>query len=265
MITVIIDSREKGLLEHFINNENTNSQNNNIVYKSANLDVGDIQIISDLDPNKQIVFERKTIADLCQSIKDGRFKDQKARLLSAFEPRAIFYIIEGQWLYYHDKDTSVDKVHGIQRECINGLLVKTIVRDQISIFQTQSLNDTIHFLEFTIKRLLKNPSLFPEAIVEPKEKEKEKEKAKVDDVLVSQIRVKTKKKDNLSKQNVLILQLSCIPGISIKTAQLICDHLQVDSMQEFVEKVQNVNLTQIPRIGKGLNQTIRDHILKNIN
>ena len=69
---IIIDNREKDLIELF--------KNNNVTHVNKNLDIGDIQFII----NNEIIYiiERKTYDDLGASIKDGRYKEQKIRLLA---------------------------------------------------------------------------------------------------------------------------------------------------------------------------------------
>ena len=85
------DSREpKGILELL------NSRVSNI--ETGNLDIGDFIIKDDNDEIKMI-FERKTIADLMSSIKDGRYKEQSYRLSQfPLNNHHIFYVIEGNLL-----------------------------------------------------------------------------------------------------------------------------------------------------------------------
>ena len=79
MINLEIDYREKKLIEQFKNNKNNKNNQNYII---SNLDIGDIII----KYNEYITYiiERKTISDLCSSILDGRYREQKERLLSNF-------------------------------------------------------------------------------------------------------------------------------------------------------------------------------------
>ena len=54
------------------------------------LDVGDVLLSA---PAGQVVIERKTWPDLAKSLSDGRYAEQKARMLSG-EDRVV-YIVEG--------------------------------------------------------------------------------------------------------------------------------------------------------------------------
>lgn len=79
---VIIDDRESGLAEFF--------SGEGIVVKR--LDQGDVVI---RDGRYELLFERKTYADLWSSIRDGRFREQRSRFLELRnDVQKFIYIIE---------------------------------------------------------------------------------------------------------------------------------------------------------------------------
>ena len=85
-ITLSIDKRERKLINYF-------SQ-----YKfvsTITLDLGDL-IIFDKEKKPLLIIERKTIADLYASIVDGRYREQKARLIKS--GCRFCYLIEGNML-----------------------------------------------------------------------------------------------------------------------------------------------------------------------
>ena len=89
---LIIDNRETKIKDFFENNE----KYNNIV-KFENLELGDF-IIKYNDEIKYI-FERKTIHDLANSIKDNRYHEQKQRFKFALDKNIkVSYIFE----YFRD-------------------------------------------------------------------------------------------------------------------------------------------------------------------
>jgi len=47
------------------------------------------------------IIERKTIQDYANSIRDGRYREQKQRLLSNYTLSQIIYLIEGDFCDYH--------------------------------------------------------------------------------------------------------------------------------------------------------------------
>ena len=69
--SIVIDNREAKLKEYFKGKENIQFEN---------LDIGDI--VFKLEEQIIFIIERKTINDLYCSIKDGRYKEQKNRMLS---------------------------------------------------------------------------------------------------------------------------------------------------------------------------------------
>ena len=135
------------------------------------LDIGDIIIkaseackksYQDKDQRYEsiFIFERKSISDMISSIKDGRYKEQKARLQSMMLNRKthkIFYLLEGDTQYLSEKD----------KKLIYGSWISTQFRDGIEIIRTISVLETIHFLFRLLDRLNKNGhhSLTPKDIV----------------------------------------------------------------------------------------------------
>ena len=124
------------------------------------LDIGDIIIkaseackksYQDKDQRYEsiFIFERKSISDMISSIKDGRYKEQKARLQSMMLNRKthkIFYLLEGDTQYLSEKD----------KKLIYGSWISTQFRDGIEIIRTISVLETIHFLFRLLDRLNKN-------------------------------------------------------------------------------------------------------------
>ena len=124
---LVIDYREKSLKDLFDSNEDTSSQ---IFYE--NLDIGDVHLAynsTDLNaPLIQVILERKTLNDLACSIKDGRYREQKMRLLKYREDNPhikILYILEG---HYHKKTrpklTSIFGLRNVQ-VCVDDVFLNT--------------------------------------------------------------------------------------------------------------------------------------------
>ena len=79
-ISITVDVRERELIRILGNDANVKA-----------LDMGDVLVRS----GWEWVFERKTLDDLAASIKDGRYREQKSRLLAHYPPHRITYILEG--------------------------------------------------------------------------------------------------------------------------------------------------------------------------
>jgi len=184
----VIDNREAALKAAF--------QNTSCV-RFENMDIGDIGVIWNGD--MRMLFERKSIADLGASIKDGRHREQKARLMEwrasgAAGVRRIYYIIEGS------------QGHGRDQLAITSSVLNTMFRDDIPVIHTADESDTVRFCKELYTRCAKDDTYFKEAVGE------------TTDYISS---VKLKKNKNITPANVFIYQLSQIPGVSTKIATAI--------------------------------------------
>ena len=181
-IKIEIDCRELKLKEHFENNDN---------YIFKNLDIGDI--IFYYNEEIRYVIERKTICDLYSSIKDGRYKEQKARLFNNYSKNQIIYLLEGS-INDNKKIFNIDVIHGS--------IINMLLRDNIKIIQTNSIEETIKYIKLIEKRL-DTIDFFETKPIEYCDT------------------IKLKKKDNLTPERFQILQLAQIPGISINISKVI--------------------------------------------
>lgn len=178
----IIDNRETKTKEYFNERERVSFQN---------LELGDF--VFKYNDDIVCLIERKTISDLLSSIKDGRYKEQKIRLKQGgVDISKVIYLIEGSQLSLWD----------LSDKTVLGCIISTLIRDNIKVFRTINITETLHFLDRIYYRLLENP----ERLVCPKED-------KMVHVEYAGT-LKTKKKDNLTPQVCNIIQLSQIPNIS---------------------------------------------------
>lgn len=186
-----IDNRETELIKHFPNA---------IVKQLA---IGDIQVfispilpLTDATssttpapaPTPYIILERKTIADLYASIIDGRYREQKARLMSS--PAPFGYIIEGQ----APTSMAPDKV-----KICTSAIIHTTVRDRIPIIRTTDMQGTVEALNSILT-------------IDPTK-----------NIQVSSYTsfFKPEKKENMTPSICYQQQLMCIPGVSVETAKAI--------------------------------------------
>ena len=194
-----IDNRERDLIQS-LNQINFN-------YITVNHDIGDIQIIY-VDENKVehnlVVIERKTYDDLSTSIKDGRYKEQKNRILNSISNNIRkIYVLEG-----NKNDFKLSK------NVLDGTIVNTMIRDNIHIFISKNINNTIEL----INNILKNIDKYKENIINNQ-----------NNLETNNVLINTSKKSNMSSEKFFLNMMSGIPGISKKTAS------------KFVEKFNNIN------------------------
>uniref|UniRef100_A0A6C0CK79 ERCC4 domain-containing protein n=1 Tax=viral metagenome TaxID=1070528 RepID=A0A6C0CK79_9ZZZZ len=128
----------------------------NITFETKPLDIGDIQIVQ--NGNVQYLIERKADGDLEASIKDGRYKEQKARIKSSgLAPQRVIYLMER-----FPDDVWSDS----ERKRLFSALTNTLVRDRMMIYQTKSLKETAQFLKSLCKsvdKFLINGKLDPKS------------------------------------------------------------------------------------------------------
>jgi crossover junction endonuclease MUS81 len=225
---IIIDNREKDLITLF--------EKNNLEIKKKNLDIGDIQYIV----NDEIIYiiERKTFDDLGASIKDGRYKEQKMRLL-ANNKNNIFYILEGE-----KKDCKT-----LAENALLGSIINMLFRDNIKIIFSKDLNETYKIINQIKEKF--NTGKF--------------EKIECDKTnYVSSI--KTNKKENMDKKLCSILQLSIIPGVSKNTAEIIIN--KYESLNNLINEFKNNDSKMLSdiilgkkKLGKVLSNKIYEFLL----
>ena len=146
------------------------------------------------------IFERKTCEDLLASIKDGRYREQKWRLLEHFNCETIVYIIEGSV-----KDSSKSKL-------VDNTIVNILFRDKIKVVTSKHVENTVEII-LDIHSKFKN-------------KKFEQTKGEYSEM------VKSVKKANLTQEVWFITCLKGIPGVSEKTAQCIIS--EFPSMKELI-------------------------------
>ena len=136
--TLEIDYREKCLKDYFVSKPYCNV---------VNLTLGDI--VLKYDNNIILLIERKTAEDLAASIRDGRHKEQKYRLMnSELNSKNILFLIEGE--LKNMKHGKVDK------KTLQGSIINTMFRDGINVYRTESVTETIYFIERLIDKVLKD-------------------------------------------------------------------------------------------------------------
>mgnify|MGYP001191958992 CR=1 FL=1 len=226
---VIIDYRELQIKK--ILNED------NITYE--NLQVGDIQIKKIHGENNKdiLIVERKTFNDLKSSLTDGRFSEQKKRLLSTqFANKA--YIFEGD----------LSKLDSHFRNILTQIVIRIQFKDKMSVFFTGSIHETISLIKQFKRKLELDSKLYdPTANYQHK--------------YVETIHVC--KKNNLTPLNCFIIQISQIPGISKITAQHIVEKYKnwAELINAIKDKSSFITNLKNAKIGNKKYQLLYDYII----
>ena len=122
-----IDYREHSIIDLIKNTDF-------IEYETVNLPIGDFIIKDDIQIN--YIIERKSINDLCASITDGRFSDQKQRLLESMgDSSKIIFIIEGKKIQ--------SKFSRIPIKTMNSAIINLIFKHNFKVIFTENADDTL--------------------------------------------------------------------------------------------------------------------------
>lgn len=139
-VNLIIDNREQ-YIKKFLTE---NYPDRKVEY--CNLLHGDIVI--QIDGKVVCLFERKTIEDLTASIVDTRYQNQKVELLNNYDRSSIYYIVEGHVDYKKNADQVI------------GAVINTMLRDDVKVFNTKSLEETVAFILNVFNRITENPGKY---------------------------------------------------------------------------------------------------------
>lgn len=243
-ISLLIDTREISLIEN-INERDLDIYKDNIKIETKQLELGDIQLIFN---DRLLVFERKTINDLISSVKDGRYKEQKSRLLSNINNTDITYIIEGDDILCNKNER--------HQKILSSIFLRSLYRDNIKIIFTKNIIETVTFLLTLSCKIIDNPLKF--------------NKEDINDIeYINTIKIKSKKIDNITPNNCYIMQLSQIPSISSIIAKNISKiYPTMRDLLNMLNTIENNNeriiiLCKIDKIGKEKAKKILEYFVYN--
>ena len=294
MLKLELDYRESCLIDILKNKPELKN-----IVEVKNLDIGDIIITN---KSHKLIIERKTINDLVSSVKDGRYREQKMRLLSYQKKNIntrIIYLVEGYELSTYLKN---------EQGALHGSLISMSLRDNIPIFRTKDVASSILLILRLYSRLLKNPSeLFlkvsrpepeiksitigiksdtDESVVVHRLEDNVNDNVKQIEIASKKTditnnlskcyldNIKIKKKDNITSDNWFSLALANIPGVSVKIAKSITS--KYNKIQDLInaynkldeEKDREKLLCELKiidanrKIGKVISKKIYDFLIK---
>jgi ERCC4-type nuclease len=206
-----IDHREQDLIVCCKNFLLGRESYEGIELEIANLPIGDV-ILCDDNGVEKVIIERKSIADLAASIKDGRYEEQSYRLNGlSHANHNIMYIIEGD----------LNKVSSFKSRIDKSVLYSAIFSlnyyKGFSVLRTNNLDETaslVCHMIYKLKRGIaenKHPYYqdLPSFSEEQSLSQEEKDYCNV---------VKRVKKENITSNNIGEIMLCQIPGVSSTTA-----------------------------------------------
>jgi len=247
MFFVKIDARERELIP-LIREKMGDTEHITILVES--LPLGDIIFCN--DEQELLIVERKSVADLAASIKDGRYQEQSYRLDGTeLHNHNIVYLIEGNMSRAtFDKSALYSSMFSLQ------------YYKGFSVWRTFSIDETATIMCNSIKYLAKST---PARIGYYVNKTDEPKNASDKDYVNV---VKTIKKDNVTPNNVGEIMLCQIPGISANTALAIMEHFKcminliADLQEHGASCLDKVELKNAKGQSRKMNKTCVANIVK---
>lgn len=233
-------------------------------YTCAALTVGDFQMIELTDVGQRLaaVIERKTWADLAASIRDGRAKEQLARMIevAAAQRCEVFYIIEGKY----NKKTC-----GLSFKNLIKALTNKITRDRIHVLPSGNLTETAETVRAICASVAEfSPRLIGGQMIPEQNETKLPETSSSRPSRYTETRKVTKASKSL--ENAPNLMLMNIPGLSAATADALvahygtiftlCESLSTGNTTE-LENIMVQGRNKVRRIGPTLAAKIRDSLI----
>ena len=211
---IIVDEREAALYALLIQQPRDDKKPK---IEKRVLPLGDILFTSDDESITHQVIERKSVADLLSSVKDGRYAEQSYRLGNCFPNRHnILYLIEGP-VRDHDK------------KLVFACMASLNYFKGFSITRTVSLAETAQYIEITADKIARELekgtsviNLVPVTVsvahtsttVTPSDNAPIIEVQQATSTFDYCSVVKVAKKANITRDNIGQLMLMQIPGIS---------------------------------------------------
>ena len=252
-LIILVDSRESKLKKYFLTGNRVETP---ISFQS--LDIGDVQLRSQETDEIVYIIERKSISDFYSSINDGRYREQKARIMGCVSQKIrVAYIVEGNIL-----DTSLN-LNELQRRIVQAAIVNLQLRDRITVYRTCNAVETGMYIDLIYKKLTENPSWVSG---------ENTENNNVEQSSYNHL-VKTAKRDNLTPIICQKVQLAQIPGVSASTADIILAEYQtlvnlINTYQQIPEEnisqrellLSTLQMTPKRKLGKVLSTRIYKYL-----
>jgi len=207
--------------------------------RSEPLAVGDVILSSDDGKTDYIVFERKSLADLAASIRDGRYKEQSHRLqaIPGMHNHNVVYVIEGDLARYNERFSKISKKALLSAMCSLNYY------KGFSVVRTMSIMETYELIHHYADKLSVSPAPYghyhavADAVADAADADAAV--AIVDaetPSYCSVMKVKQVKCENITPQNIGEIMLCNIPGVSSKTAAAIMK--QFSTLRALMEALQ---------------------------
>jgi len=248
---LLIDLREpKTLVNYIISLNETSSTKITIIQK--NLDIGDYIFYDEVNSKELLIIERKSLADLEASIKDGRYSEQSFRLNeTTLHNHNIIYLLEGAIIKYNPKFRTTLYSCLFSLNYYKGFSV-------INVLNQTETGDIL--LAFASKLLRENkPGFYND--LSNNESNNENNNTNYISTL------KTSKKSHINSSNIFQLMLMQIPGISNVSALALAN--EFTNMENLlnalkgnnIETFENIKLASGRKLSKKIITSLKENLV----
>jgi len=238
---LLIDLREPKTLINYIISLNETS-NTKITIIQKNLDVGDYVFYDEVNAKELLIIERKSLADLEASIKDGRYNEQSFRLNETnLHNHNIIYLLEGAIINYNHKFrttlySSLFSLNYYKGFSVINVLNQTETGDILLAFASKLLRENKPGFYCDVSNIYNNETNSANYIST----------------------LKATKKSHINSENIFQLMLMQIPGISNISALALANEFK--NMETLLHALKSSNIEQLENIklasGRKLNKKI---------
>ena len=245
---LLVDAREPKTLVNYLNSLNELS-NVKISIIQKNLNIGDYVFYDEINNKELLIIERKSLADLESSIKDGRYKEQSYRLNETpLHNHNIIYLLEGAIINYKNVEF---------RTTLYSTLFSLNYYKGFSVINVLNQNETGDLLMSIACKLVRENkpgfycTLSDSSIV--------KEENYLNNI-------KTSKKAHINSDNIFQLMLMQIPGISNVSALALSNEFKnmenlLDSLKkEKDEKLETIKLASGRKLNKNIIASLKQYL-----
>ena len=252
MIEVFIDYREKALIKLMIDKEK------DFNFKQSNLELGDI-VFKDDKNGDMLIIERKTLNDLASSIRDGRYNEQSMRLNAhPLHNHNIIYLIEGDINFYQPPPLQ----NPVTRDALYSSMFSILYFKGFSIIKTKNLTETLETIVRFYNKLCKevNKSAYYSNTCINND-------TSINNDIEYVNTIKTRKKDNITTDNIDIIMLSQIPNVSLAIATTIIETYSslgklIDALKKDETCLNNLNMIVASGKTRRISKTAINNVIK---
>lgn len=242
--------------------------------RSESLAVGDVIVSSDDGKTDYIVFERKSLADLASSIRDGRYKEQSHRLqaIPGMHHHNVIYIVEGDLARYNERFSKISK------KAIYSAMCSLNYYKGFSVVRTMSIMETYELIHHYADKLSVSPAPYGHyySVARPTTAQDAGENVSSSSEPIpcdvdtpsycSVLKVKQVKCENITPQNIGEIMLCNIPGVSNKTAAAIVKkyptlRVLIEALKENGDCLDDIRLETQRKLSKQCIQNIYNFLM----